>query len=459
MLTDTRRDLKGDEFDGWLRDQATIAGVDFEHTWSDRLWSLTGFVAASSVHGSPDAILAAQTAPAHEFDRPDAGHVSVDPTRTSLNGSAGSLSLQRAGNWDLSLTYKQFTPGYESNDLGFHGRVDYRAFSTFIGRRINRAHVMFRDHSFYAYTNHTYNFDGNSIYQGLGLGVNGTFKSLWFIGGGLSLNPETSDDRLTRGGPLARSPAGWSGNFNLGTDGRKPLSATFFANGGRDDAGSWNESASLSFSARPTSAVQVSVGPSWSRSTNATQYVTVVGDPLATGTFGQRHVFADLDQTVVSIDTRVDWTFSPTLSLQVFAQPFVAAGDFEHLKEFTEPGELAFARYGTGGSTVRRGPSCAEPRPEGQPAQSGDRYLIDPDGAGAASCFAVRDRDFSVRSLRGNAVLRWEYRPGSTLFLVWQQERGDSGEPGRFRPRDLTDALTAPARNVFLIKATYWLSR
>jgi len=382
----------------------------------------------------------------------------VDPTRTSLTGSASAVSLQRAGDWDLSLTYKDVSRGFEGKDLGFHGRVDYRAFSTFLGRRINRPHGAFRDHNFYAYTNHTYNWDGNSIYQGLGLGAGGTLKSLWFMGGGLTLQPEFMDDRLTRGGPLASNPAGWSTNGYIGTDSRKVVSASLSMNGGRDVTGYRSLGASLSVQARPSSAVQVSVGPSWNRTHSVAQYVTDVEDALATTTFGRRYVFADLDQTTLSLDTRVDWTFSPTLSLQVYAQPFVAAGDFESLKEFTEPGELNFRRYGEGGSTVRRGPSCSEPRPEGT-SQPGDRYLLDPDGAGPAACFSVGDRDFSVRSLRGNAVLRWEYRPGSTLFFVWQQERGDSGDPGQFRPRDLVDALTAPSRNVFLIKATYWLSR
>jgi hypothetical protein len=244
----------------------------------------------------------------------------------------------------------------------------------------------------------------------------------------------------------------------MGTDSRRTISASASVSGGRDDSGSWSFNTGFDVSARPTSAIQVSMGPSFSRGGNATQYVTGVDDALATHTFGRRHVFAELEQTTVSMTTRVDWTFSPTLSLQVYAQPFVASGDFAGLKEFAEPGALRFDRYGQGASTVQRGPSCDEPRAPGV-VEPGDRYLIDPDGAGAAACFAVRDRDFNVRSLRGNAVLRWEYRPGSTLFFVWQQERGDEGEAGRFRPRDLADALTAPARNVFLIKATYWLNR
>jgi hypothetical protein len=157
----------------------------------------------------------------------------------------------------------------------------------------------------------------------------------------------------------------------------------------------------------------------------------------------------------VSLDTRVDVTLSPTLSLQLYVEPFISVGDYGALKEFSTPREFDFLTYGVdGGSTVTQN-------------ASGD-YDVDPDGSGPATAFTVSDRDFSVRSLLGNAVLRWEWRQGSTLFLVWQQRRIDSvtGQAGGTRPwvgdfdlsRDTGDMFGASADNILMVKLNYWLN-
>jgi hypothetical protein len=180
-----------------------------------------------------------------------------------------------------------------------------------------------------------------------------------------------------------------------------------------------------------------------------------VSDTLATSTFGVRYVFADLDRTTVSFDTRLDVTFTPTLSLQLYLEPFISVGDYGALKEFRAPDTYDFLRYGTDVGTL---------------SQAADgTYTVDPDGAGPASTFTVSDRDFSYRSLLGNAVLRWEWRPGSTLFLVWQQRRVDSvtghglngADPwvgGFDLGRDTGDMFGAPADDVLMIKVNYWLN-
>jgi hypothetical protein len=180
-----------------------------------------------------------------------------------------------------------------------------------------------------------------------------------------------------------------------------------------------------------------------------------VDDALATGTFGGRYVFADLDRTTVSLDTRLDVTVSPTLSLQLYVEPFISVGDYGSFKEFRAPGTFDFLSYGTDVGTVVEGVDGSQ--------------TIDPDGAGPATAFTVADRDFSYRSLLGNAVLRWEWRPGSTLFLVWQQRRinsvtgrGASGEypwVGSFDVwRDADDMFGTSADDVFMIKVNYWLN-
>jgi hypothetical protein len=198
----------------------------------------------------------------------------------------------------------------------------------------------------------------------------------------------------------------------------------------------------------------VSIGPSYSRSHSTAQYVQRVNDPLAASTFGTRYVFADLDRTTVSLDTRVDVTLTPTLSLQLYLEPFISVGDYGALKEFATPREYDFLEYGVDAGTVTQNAS--------------GNFDVDPDGPGAAPPFEVQERDFSVRSLLGNAVLRWEWRQGSTLFLVWQQRRADSvtGQAGGARPwvgrfdlgRDAGDMFGASADNILMLKLNYWLN-
>jgi hypothetical protein len=170
--------------------------------------------------------------------------------------------------------------------------------------------------------------------------------------------------------------------------------------------------------------------------------VTAVADETADRTFGSRYVFSDLDQTTVSMDTRISWTFTPRLSLQLFVQPFLASGDYTGFKELHEPQEWDWDVYGQEVGTVRA---------------TEEGYVIDPDGEGPAAAFTLADPDFNIQSLRGNAVLRWEYRPGSTVYLVWQQRRFGYAASGEFDFNASTDALfSLPPENVFAVKVSYW---
>jgi hypothetical protein len=201
--------------------------------------------------------------------------------------------------------------------------------------------------------------------------------------------------------------------------------------------------ADLTLSVRPSPALRLSLGPALTLLHTLSQYVAAVPDPVAATTFGTRHVFATLDQREVSMISRVDWTFTPKLSLQLFVQPLISAGDFTELKEFVRPRTYDFAVYG---------------RDKGATTASSAGTVIDPGDGGAT--FTVPQQNFTVRSLRANAVLRWEWRPGSTLFVVWQQNRENDESFGNLRlGRDL-DALFSggASRNVVAVKASYWLS-
>jgi hypothetical protein len=454
MATGTWRDLADGLFSPVLRSRAMFAGVDGQHSWDERRWTLSGYVAASRVHGSTEVITAAQESSSRYYDRPDADYLSLDPDATSLGGHMMEFGLQRSGALHGSLHYKEASPGFEINDLGFMGRTDYRTFNTLLGYQWNEPGWLGRDGVLYGYTYHAWNFGGDAFLHGGSLGSNITFHNFMAAGLQAGWRPETEDDRLTRGGPTSIRPSSWDLSGWVDSDSRKAVQVGVNAALSRNTEGGEDRSFGGFVTYRPTSAVRLQVGPSYSRSFNRAQFVRSVTDAAATETYGARYVFGDLRQTTLSMDTRLDWTFTPTLSLQLFAQPFVAAGDFSGFKELEAPGTFDFAVYGRDRGTIRQAESCDAP------AAPGSDYVVDPDGAGPGGCFSFGERDFNVRSLRGNAVLRWEYRPGSVLFFVWQQQRDGFDAVGDFDfGRDTGELFSAPARNVFLLKATYWLGR
>ena len=418
MLTGVGRDLEGNEFDPFLRERAFVGGIDGSHSWGNRQWTLSGFLAGSRVSGSEAAIERTQLSAAHYFTRPDADYLDYDPTRSSLEGHTLGASISHSGSWDMSATYQDVSPGFETNDIGFMNRGDYRAFSTFVGRRMNKPQGAFRNRTTYLYHNAAWNYGSDLIYNAIGAGANGQLKNFWFVGMFGTYNLPRFDDRAAFGGPLLRRPVNWNVGIDVSTDDRKPLSLGWGANYGTGGGG-FRRYGYASVSYRPTSSVRLSVTPEFTRARDAIQFITAEEDPAATETFGTRYVFASDDRTELAMSTRLDWTFTPTLSLQLYAQPFVSANDFGNYR------------------------SLARPR----------SYEFDP--------YAPADNDdFTFLSLRGNAVLRWEYRPGSTLFFVWQQNRAGATDTGEFDFRDNTSGVFDRAsRNVLLIKATYWLNR
>ena len=201
----------------------------------------------------------------------------------------------------------------------------------------------------------------------------------------------------------------------------------------------------MNLALQPAPNVRLSFGPSFGRFHNVSQFVRGVTDPEATGTYGRRSVFATLDQRELALDTRLSWTFSPKMSLQLFVQPLISTGDYTDYKEFTTPGAFDFAVYGEDRGTISRNDETG-------------MYTVDPDGEGPAQAFGIADQNFNFRSLRGNAVFRWEFRPGSTLFLVWQQSRQGVANIGDFSlSRDFGEVFRNPATNVLALKMTYWL--
>jgi hypothetical protein len=236
--------------------------------------------------------------------------------------------------------------------------------------------------------------------------------------------------------------------FEYSSDSRKKHTYGAFMQYFEDaKAGGWTSYIGPRLTLKPKPALRIQLTPSFNKSRSMAQYVTTESDANASDTFGARYVFATLDYTELSATTRVDWTFSPTLSLQVFAQPLLSSGNFFDFKQLARPRQFNFDVYGRDAGSIARDAGTGV-------------YTVDPDGTGTSGSFTFDDPNFNSRFLRGNALVRWEYRPGSVLFLVWQQSRFGFTPVGDFDfSRDSEQLWRATPVNVFVLKATYWIGR
>ena len=437
-------------FTNMLATSAGFGGADFEHRWSKGKYVVSGFALGSQVNASAPVITAIQRAPAHYFQRPDAKNLTLDSNRTSLTGYYNEIAIAKNGNSFGSLAIKDVSPGFEINDVGFHGRVDYRAVSPFWGFQSNTKDKWTQSKFAGLWSNYAWNYDGTTIFHSYGGSSSATFNNMWGANLGFNASPGYSDDRLLRGGPVAARRSSYGINASFWTDSRRKIWTNPYANFNENADGTWSAGGGLWTEARPSTQVRVTFNPNYFRQQSTAQYVRGIADATADQTFDTRYVFANLDQTTLTLETRVEVTFTSKLSLQSYVQPFVAVGRYQDFKEFTTPRALDFAVYGRDRGTIAAGTD----------AQGAPIYTIDPDDAGAASPFTIRNPDFNSHSLRGNAVLRWEYRPGSALFVVWQQQR--SGAESQFdfdAGRDMGAIFRERPTNIFMLKAAYWLSK
>jgi len=447
LFTAVNRDFGKLDF-GNLRSGAYAGGIDGYRFFGDRDVIWEWFVGGSRIEGSASAISASQRSSARYYQRPDSRHLSLDPTLTTLDGwAARTMVAKQTGHWRYNFQVQSYSPGFETNDVGFMTRTDIinsHAAILYVnpdpGKRT-------RMRQFWAGKYQNWNFDGDLIGNGIaGSGYvqfhNYTYADVW---GGA--NAERYDDRLTRGGPVARVPTSWYLGGDYGTDSRKPFYIEVYAENSENDLGGYSHSAGVTAVYRPGTNVSMRFGPSFSRSSSFAQYVRTIADPTAGETYDARYVFAGLDQRTLEITTRLDWTFSPRLTLQLYLQPFIASGRYHDFKQLARPRTMDYAVYGVDQGSIDYD-------------SDSNRYQIDPDGTGPAAPFSIANPDFNFRSLRGSAVLRWEYRPGSAVYFVWNENRAATANVGDFDlSRDISALASAPSDDVFLIKFSYWLGR
>jgi hypothetical protein len=456
VFTALHRDLSSPALESRLHSSAYVAGVDLIQEWDNGNWRISSSFSPSLVLGDEAALIRTQQTSSRYMNRPDAEHLDVDPEATSLTGYYAMAELNKvAGAWTGRLGLGATSPGYEVNDVGFQSYADRLILDTHLQYSQTRPGQYLRSWNIGGGPDNIWNYGREHVLSNFNVNLRHNWMNYWGSGMRFEYWPEVYDDRLTRGGPLARAPRGFLVNANVSTDSRKAHTLNAQVSYTAEEGGTYSRSGNMSITLRPRVNWEIRVGPSISRRYSEAQYVSSVGDERASDTFGRRYIFAGIDQTTLSIDTRVNVTFTPTLSFQLYAQPLLSSGDYGALKELRAPRTFDFTVYGEDAGTITR--------------QADRSYRIDPVGNDPANAFVIRDQDFNVRSVLGNAVLRWEWRAGSTLYLVWQQSRDGritgmdpdavENRVGRVDfGRDARDLLDMEPDNIFALKINFWLN-
>lgn len=443
MLTSTHRFSGDDPALALLPTRATSAGLDFTRYFADRSYVLTASAVASRVSGEPAAIQALQTGPVHYYQRPDADHLGVDPAATSISGHGGAMSFGLSGKGRLRGhdQLHWYSPGLELNDVGYLRQADVIANELFLGWVEPRPRGIFRTYRLELSREDRWDFGGLSVFSATGLEASAEFRNKWTTAARFDYE-DVVDTRMLRGGPALR----WHDYFEASLEARSDQSRRLWASvegehaWARDDDTRASELAG-SVGWRPSRRLSLSGSLGYERLLDNLQYVATAdagGEP--------RYVLGRIDQDTWSFTFRVNLAITPDLTVQYYGSPFVGTGRYTAFKQATDTlAEANAARFR----------AYAPEEIAYEPATN--RYRVTE--AGGAPAYSFANPDFSFRQFRSNLVARWEWKPGSSLYVVWSQGRTD--EVARWESSfqaNWDELWRAEPDNVFLVKLSYWFS-
>lgn len=433
----------------WLPSSAYTGGLDVQHFWKNRWWTVKGNLLFSHLQGNEEAILNTQTAFERYFQRPNAPHVEVDSSRNSLTGAGGTLKIGKFGGSPDSLggVFKFETgatwrsPEFELNDIGFLQTADEINHFTWAGYHLQKPFSIFRNARINYNHWSRWDFGGQHTWLAFNTSIHFWFKNQWRLGTGFTWNPLDLSNNALRGGSTLRKPPGMGQNFYVETDSRKRVS--FFANG----FFAWGfdhtvrvQNGGVGILLQPLDALSLSLRPGYNHSwRKQDQYVAQAG-------FGKetRTIVSEVNQRSFSLTARLNYNITPDLTVQYYGQPFIFRAEYKNFGYVTDPLNQEYDRR------FRR-------FSESEIKDSEGVFYIDEDSDGSPD-YNFDKPDFNYIQLRSNLVLRWEYVPGSEIYLVWSQNStpdafGDLDTP---LVRSLFDhVFQEKGRSIFLVKFTY----
>lgn len=443
MFTATHRDLTNSQLN-YLNRAAYSGGIDLRHQWHNRTYYFDALGVFSHIRGEAAAISAAQTSSQRYFQRPDADYVEFDPNRTSLTGHGGNLSVGRGGNSpvriNLSVTWR--SPGLDLNDAGFLRQADRIMQSFWMGYRFNKPTLIFNRLNFNVNQWYGWNFGGEKVFEGGNINGGGPLRNYWYIWFGIGRESKNLSTTALRGGPALILPGQWNQWLTIETDERKAVvfSVTGY-NSWKDENDSRYHEIGLGMSVRPVKSLNVRFSPFYGINKDDLQYVST---PANNGE--SRYLFGRIDQRTLGLTTRIDCSITPNLSVQFYGQPFVSAGEYSQFKRITSSRAVNYAdRFHVLSNELTY-------------EAASNTFWVD-ENLDGVSDYAFGKPNFNFKQFRSNLVLRWEYSPGSTVFLVWSQGRTGFASDGELSFRsDVRDLFEVYPDNVFLVKLNRWFS-
>lgn len=439
MFTSTIRNTS-DLTEDYFHKTAFTGGLDFTQYYKDKSWMFNINAAFSQVNGTQEAIANTQESSARYFQREDNDYVNYDPTRTSLVGSGGRMQIIRQkGHWTHLAVLLWKTPGFELNDMGYLRQADQLFAMYFSQYRVWEPKGIYRNWNLSGDYYNVWDFGGNLLGHGLELNANMSLKNFWNVWAHANLNTNGISNSVLRGGPRMRSQGDSQIQANISSDDRKKLTGWIYgrySNGFEQSSNSYNLETGITY--KPINTLTITVYPGYRKSFNNLQYIDT-----QYYNNNNRYLFAGLDQTVISASIRVNFNLTPDLTVQYWGQPFIAAGKFKEYKVIGDPMNPNYQdRYHVFNSNQISG-------------LIDDAYNIDENSDGIVD-YSIEKPDFNVQEFLSNLVLRWEYNPGSSLYLVWNQTRNDYIDNGDIHIGDnLNDLFTGKPHNVFLVKFSY----
>lgn len=428
----------------FLHKEAYAGGVDFKHSWKERTWYFAGNVEFSNVQGKQEALINTQQSSARYFQRPDARHISVDSTLTSLSGYGSTLKFGRQSNkmvqFETSVTVR--SPGLEFNDLGYMRYSDFFHHGSWLAFYKRDPFAIFNN--LYINTNYWMYWDyaGKHTTTLFNTNWHAEFKNKWYLNTNVTRETRHISNDLLRGGPSFHLPGSIEANLNIFTDQTKKFwmyAGNYRGYGDQNNFTAYDYYGGLNL--QPMNALSIMLEPDFLILNSQLQYVQTLDYSGE-----KRYIFAEMDQKTLLMTFRLNFTINPELSVEYYGQPFVSAGKYTNYKKITVPDAEnytdRFHIFSSG--EISRDEVNNQYNVYENHNQQPD-YIFD-------------NPDFSFRQFRSNLVIRWEYLPGSTLFLVWSQGRTHSVSDGSFSyANDIQDLFSTKATNVFLIKLSYWL--
>jgi len=419
---------------------AYTGGLDGRHRFADETYELSGSLLASQVRGTPTALLQTQTSSAHYFQRPDAGHVSIDSSRTRLSGWSGGTEIEKiSGRWRWRTSLRTESPGFEINDLGFFRRADEVSVSGGINYFNAEEGDTFRQIRGELFQHNEWTFGGEPTSRFLFYFFGVTFRNNHSVNLDGQIRTSTLSPTALRGGPALRENGSANVGVNYSSDRRDALQVGLSANyrsAFGTDGYSYGIRPELRW--RPTSRATVSLEPRLSVSRDPSQYVESVTEAGQT-----EYVFGEIRRRTLAVTTRAAYTFSPEITLQLYAQPFIGTGDYSAFATVDRPTADAFeTRFDALGSRASYDDAT-------------DTYRVDADRDGQTD-YSFDDPDFTFQQLRSTVVFRWHYRRGSNLYFVWNRGRTLSRGVADFDPADGFGPLFRGGSNTFAVKMDFW---